>query len=251
MSAAPAIELRGVWKSFPRQKGHRLLRSHAADWLRRRAADRFFALKNISLQVCWGQSVGVVGANGAGKSTLLGLLAGLTLPDRGRVVVRGRAAALLELGSGFHPDLTGAENLRLNAALVGLSRRRTEELFNAIVEFSEIGDFIDEPLRSYSSGMVMRLAFSVAVHSDAEILLVDEVLAVGDQAFQSKCLERMEELRRAGRTIVCASHSSAVIERLCDRAIWLDHGELIMDGEVSRVLGAYQGRLVERRTAGE
>lgn len=244
MKGEAAIELSGVWKSFPRQKGHRLLRSHVADWIRGRSPQRFIALKDINLRVPWGQSVGVIGANGAGKSTLLGVLAGLTLPDRGSVRVRGRTAALLELGSGFHPDLTGAENVRLNAALLGLSRKEAEQVFEGIVEFSEIGEFIHDPLRTYSSGMVMRLAFAVVAHSNPDILIVDEVLAVGDQAFQAKCLDRLEAFKRTGRAIFCASHSPSLIERLCDRAVWLDHGELVMDGEVRAVLEAYQGRLL-------
>ena len=171
----------------------------------------------------------------------MGLVAGISQPDEGTVTVNGQVAALLELGSGFHPDLTGRENVKLNAALLGLSRRQTAAAFERIVEFSGIRDFIDEPLRTYSTGMMMRLAFSVAIHRDPEILLVDEVLAVGDAAFQAKCIEKIHEFRNAGKTLLCVSHSTT-IRQLCDRAVWLDHGELILSGAVADVLEAYAGR---------
>jgi len=185
----------------------------------------------------------VVGSNGAGKSTLLGLVAGLSEPSRGLVTVNGRVAALLELGSGFHQDLTGAENLRLNAALLGLSGRRTSELYEQIVDFSGIRDFIDEPLRTYSSGMIMRLGFSVAVHVDPDILIVDEVLAVGDKDFQAKCFDKISEFKSSGRTLLFVSHAASLVERLCDRAIWLDRGEVIMDGQAREVVAAYTGQV--------
>jgi lipopolysaccharide transport system ATP-binding protein len=218
-----------------------LLRDRLTHWLKGQHQDRFHALKNISFTVDEGEGLAVVGANGAGKSTLLGLVAGLARPDEGMVTVKGRIAALLELGSGFHPDLTGAENVSVNAALLGLSRRRTAELFDEIVDFSGIGEFIDEPLRTYSSGMIMRLAFSVAINIDPEILLVDEVLAVGDTGFQEKCFERLRRFRQAGRTLLCVSHSSAMVREMCDRAIWLDHGELMMTGQIGDVIEAYEG----------
>lgn len=218
-----------------------LLRDRLAHWLKGRHRDRFFALKNVSFSVEEGEGLAVVGANGAGKSTLLGLVAGLAQPDEGTLRVNGRIAALLELGSGFHPDLTGAENVRVNAALIGLSRRRTSELFDEIVDFSGIGEFIEEPLRTYSSGMVMRLAFSVAINLDPEILLVDEVLAVGDAAFQEKCFERLRQFRQAGKTLLCVSHSTVMVREMCDRAIWLDHGELMMAGLIGDVIEAYEG----------
>jgi ABC-type polysaccharide/polyol phosphate transport system ATPase subunit len=161
-------------------------------------------------------------------------------------VVNGQVTALLELGSGFHPSLTGRENVRLNAALLGLSRRQTAAAFERIVEFSGIREFIDEPLRTYSTGMTMRLAFSVAVNRDPEILLVDEVLAVSDAAFQAKCIEKIREFRNAGKTLLFVSHTS-MIQQLCDRAIWLDHGELILSGRVADVLEAYAGRQTASR----
>jgi ABC-type polysaccharide/polyol phosphate transport system ATPase subunit len=236
-----AIEFQGVSKSFARHGGRMLLRHRIVRWLKGQHGQRFYALKNISFHVGQGEGLAVVGPNGAGKSTLLGLVAGLAQPDTGQVTVNGRVVALLELGSGFHPDLTGAENIRVNASLIGLGRRRTAELFDQIVDFSGIADFIDEPLRTYSSGMMMRLAFSVAIHMDPEVLIVDEVLAVGDAAFQEKCFERIRQFRQSGKTLMCVSHSSGMIREICDRAIWLDHGELMMAGRIGEVVEAYQG----------
>jgi len=236
-----AIEFQGVSKSFHRHSGRLLLRRRLMSWLRGQHGERFHALKNVSFEVERGEGLAVVGPNGAGKSTLLGLVAGLATPDAGAVRVNGRIAALLELGSGFHPDLTGAENVRVNASLMGLSRRRTAELFDQIVEFAGIGDFIGEPLRTYSTGMIMRLAFSVAINMDPEILLIDEVLAVGDQAFQAKCFERIHRFRHAGNTLLCVSHAAGMVQELCGRAIWLDHGQLMMSGAIREVIEAYEG----------
>jgi ABC-type polysaccharide/polyol phosphate transport system ATPase subunit len=235
------IRFRGVSKSFARHGGHLLLREHLAAILKRKHRERFYALKNISFEVHTGESLAVIGPNGAGKSTLLGLLAGLVDPDTGSVEIHGRIAALLELGSGFHPDLTGRENVRLNASLLGLSRNQTKAAFESILEFSGIADFIDEPLRTYSSGMMMRLAFAIAVNVDPDILLIDEVLAVGDAAFQARCFERIREFRQVGKALVCVSHGANMLRELCDRAIWLDHGELMMEGTVAKVLEAYTG----------
>jgi ABC-type polysaccharide/polyol phosphate transport system ATPase subunit len=237
-----AIEFQGVSKSFQRHTGRLLMRHRLVKWLRGQHKERFYALKNVSFELEEGEGLAVVGPNGAGKSTLLGLVAGLAVPDTGSVAVKGRIAALLELGSGFHPDLTGAENVRVNASLMGLSRRRTAEVFDQIVEFAGIGDFIGEPLRTYSAGMIMRLAFSGAVHMDPDILLIDEVLAVGDQTFQAKCFERIHQFRRAGKTLLCVSHAAGMVQELCDRAIWLDRGELTMSGRIRDVLEAYEGR---------
>jgi ABC-type polysaccharide/polyol phosphate transport system ATPase subunit len=218
-----------------------LLRNHLSRFFTRQKEDPFFALKHVSFAVEQGESLAVIGSNGAGKSTLLGLVAGIAQPDEGTVVVDGQVTALLELGSGFHPDLTGRENVKLNAALLGMSRRQTAAAFEHIVEFSGIREFIDEPLRTYSTGMVMRLAFSVAINRDPEILLIDEVLAVGDAAFQAKCIDKIHEFREVGKTLLCVSHTP-MIGKLCDRAIWLDHGELILSGAVTDVMEAYAGR---------
>jgi ABC-type polysaccharide/polyol phosphate transport system ATPase subunit len=237
----PVIEFSNVSKAFNRAGGRSLLRHRLASLLRGHRKDPFYALKHVSFRVDRGESTAVIGANGAGKSTLLGLVAGLASPDEGSVTVNGRVAALLELGAGFHPDLTGTENVRLNASLMGLTRKRVSEVFDEIVSFSGVSDFINEPLRTYSSGMMMRLAFAVAVHCDPDILLVDEVLAVGDQSFQAKCFKRIHDFRREGRTLLCVSHSPGMVRDLCDRAIWLDHGEVVMTGRVSELLDAYAG----------
>lgn len=204
--------------------------------------DRFHALSDVSFEIRQGEAVGVVGSNGAGKSTLLSLVAGISYPDSGIVQVEGRVAALLELGSGFHGELTGAENIFLNAALLGLTRSKTEEKFEEIVEFSGMREFIQEPLRTYSSGMMMRLAFAVAVHIDPAFLIIDEVLAVGDAAFQEKCRRRILELKSAGSGFLCVSHAGSTIQELCERALWLDHGKLRMDGPVRDVIAAYEGK---------
>lgn len=238
------IEFRDVWKSFRRHSGRVLLRSHVENALAsNNATETFHALKGISFCLDHGESLAVVGSNGAGKSTLLSLVAGLAPPDRGSVRINGRLAALLELGSGFHPDLTGAENVRLNAALLGVRRKRVNEIYAEIVEFSELAEFMNEPLRTYSAGMVMRLAFSVAINVDPDILLIDEILAVGDQAFQAKCFDRVLKFKRQGKAILCVSHATGMVQQLCDRAIWLDHGDLLLDGPIAEVCDAYAGRL--------
>ena len=234
------ISCQAVSKVFRRHLGPKLIRHHLADLFKPRNEELFYALRNVTFSVESGESVAIIGANGAGKSTLLSLATGLALPDTGSITVNGRVAALLELGSGFHPDLTGAENVRLNAALLGFSRKQTDALFDNIVEFSGVGEFINETLRTYSSGMAVRLAFSVAVNLDPDLLIIDEVLAVGDQAFQAKCTARIHELRRNGKTLLFVSHNAAAVLELCDRALWLDHGQLKRSGPAEDVLAAYQ-----------
>jgi len=182
----------------------------------------------------------VVGSNGAGKSTLLNIATSLSDPSEGRVAVGGRVEALLELGSGFHPDLTGAENLRIKASLLGLTRRQVRERFDQIVEFSELADFIDEPLRTYSAGMTMRLAFAVAINVDPDLLIIDEVLGVGDQNFFQKCVDKIMEFRHAGKSILCVSHALNTLESMCDRGLWLDHGRVVKQGSIGEVLTAYR-----------
>jgi ABC-type polysaccharide/polyol phosphate transport system ATPase subunit len=233
------IELVGVSKSFRHGPSTKLLRTYVRDLFVKSEDKNFFALRNVSFRVEDGESLAVVGRNGAGKSTLLSLIAGLADPVEGRIVVNGRVAALLELGAGFHPDLTGVENLRLNASLLGLSRKRTEQVFQDILTFAGIGDFIYEPIRTYSMGMTMRLAFAIAIHVDPEILIIDEVLAVGDQAFQEKCQERIREFKARGKTLLFVSHSGPLVRELCSRALWLDHGKVVLDGPVDEVLDAY------------
>ena len=232
-----------VSKKFHRHRGQRLLREHVASWWRRTEVIDFYAVKNVSFQIESGNSVAIIGSNGAGKSTLLSLISGLAKPDEGTITINGKIAALLELGSGFHPDLTGAENLVLNASLLGFSRKETDALSDSIVEFAGLADVIDEPLRTYSSGMAMRLAFSIAINVNPEILIIDEVLGVGDQAFQVKCLDRIRNFRQNGGTLLFVSHSPGLVAEFCDCALWLDHGELVMQGDANEVLAAYQGKV--------
>ena len=235
-----AVRLQSVVKTYSRAVSRQFIRSLVFSRLRPAAHELFYALKNVSMELEEGDSLALVGPNGAGKSTLLSVIAGLSWPDSGSVEIRGSVAALLELGSGFHADLTGAENVRLNAALLGFSRRRASEKFEEIVDFSGIRDFIHEPLRTYSAGMTMRLAFSVAMAVDPDILLIDEVLAVGDQAFQAKCIGRIMELKRAGRVLTCASHNMNTLRQLSTKAIWLDHGSVVRLGPAAEVIDAFE-----------
>jgi lipopolysaccharide transport system ATP-binding protein len=235
----PVVAFDSVSKYFIRHAGQMLLRDRLLNLVRKSPRERFWALRDVSFAVEPGESLGVIGPNGAGKSTLLNIATSLCSPSAGTVTINGRVAALLELGSGFHPDLTGAENVRINAALLGLTRRQVRERFDQIVDFSGIGDFIGEPLRTYSTGMSMRLAFSVAINVDPDVLIVDEVLGVGDQKFFQKCFERILEFRHAGKTLICVSHSMDAIGRLCNHGLWLDHGRVIQTGPMQQVLNAY------------
>ena len=210
----------------------------------------FYAVDDVSLAIEAGTTVGLMGANGSGKSTLLHLLGGLDAPTAGVIRRRGRMAALLELGAGFHPDLSGRENVYLNAAILGLSRAEVDERFDEIVAFSGIGEFIDTAVKFYSSGMYVRLAFAVAVHTDPDILLVDEVLAVGDEAFQRKCMDRITQFRDEGRTIVLVSHSAQQVAELCDRGVVLSDGKVVFDGDTNDAIAALRDVLDGRR-AGE
>ncbi len=203
------------------------------------APEGFWALREASFEVPVGQAVGIIGRNGAGKSTLLKVLSRVTRPSAGEVELRGRVGSLLEVGTGFHPELTGRENIALNAAVLGMTAAELRERFDAIVEFSEVARFLDVPVKRYSSGMYIRLAFGVAAHLQPELLLIDEVLAVGDAAFQRKCLGKMDEKLREGRTVLFVSHNMAALERLCTRAIWIDGGRIVQDGPVGQVVDAY------------
>src|SRR3984957_15891715 len=223
------IILDNVSKKFLLAGGRKLLRGHVRDLIRG-GPEAFYALRNVSFTIREGESMALVGSNGAGKSTLLNVITGLCPPDEGRLTIHGRLSAVLELGSGFHHDLIGVENLKLNASLFGMSRKRTAELFDQIVDFSGVGDFITQPLRTYSAGMIMRLAFSVAINVDPDILVVDEALAVGDQAFHAKCFERMLAFRKSGKTMLVVSHAPDTLRHMCDRAIWLDHGKIMEQG---------------------
>ena len=210
----------------------------------------FWALRDVSFEVPCGQFVGVIGHNGAGKTTLFKLLSRVTAPTGGHVAIRGRLAALIEIGSGFHPDLTGRENVFLNGTLLGMRRREVAAKLSSIVDFAEIGDFLDTPVKRYSWGMYVRLGFAVPAHLSADVLLVDEVLAVGDAAFQRKCFARMAELKHRGVTVVLISHDLAAIEQLCDRALLLDHGTLAGDGRPAAVIDRYRQLVSAQGTNG-
>jgi lipopolysaccharide transport system ATP-binding protein len=234
------LEFDHVSKYFYRHGGQMLLRDRLAHILHTVQRDRFYALRDVSFSLEHGESMAIVGSNGAGKSTLLNMATSLCEPSDGRVVIGGRVEALLELGSGFHPDLTGAENLRIKASLLGLTRRQVRERFDQIVDFAELAQFINEPLRTYSSGMMMRLAFAVAINVDPDLLIIDEVLGVGDQNFFQKCVDKIMEFRNAGKSILCVSHALDTLESICDRGLWLDHGRMVKQGSISEVLKAYR-----------
>ncbi len=207
----------------------------------------YVAVDGVDLEIHAGTTVGLLGPNGSGKSTLLKLIGGIVSPTTGSILTRGRMAALLELGAGFHPDLSGRENVYLNASIMGMSRAETTARFEEILDFSGIGDFIDTQVKFYSSGMFVRLAFAVAVHTDPDVLLVDEVLAVGDEAFQRKCMERIARFRKEGRTIILVSHSAAQVQELCDRGIVLKDGKMVFDGDVNEAVSALRDVLEGRR----
>ena len=196
-------------------------------------------LKDINLEIKKGETVALIGVNGSGKSTLLKLMTKIIYPNKGTLKTYGKLTSLLELGAGFHPDFTGRENIYFNAAIFGLTKQEIDARLQSIIDFSELGDFIDSPVRTYSSGMYMRLAFSVAINVDAEILLIDEILAVGDQHFQEKCFAKLEELAKSNMTIVIVSHSLGSLRKLCNRAIWINNGEVAMDGDANKVIDAY------------
>lgn len=198
---------------------------------RKKLADTFMALDGVDLTVHAGETVGLIGFNGSGKSTLLKTISGVLFPDSGRVMLRGRVAGLIEVGAGFHPDLSGRENVYLNGAILGMTREQIDERFDEIVAFSEIEEFIDTEVKYYSSGMFLRLAFSVAVHTEPDIFLVDEILSVGDEPFQRKCLERIRQLQEAGRTMIIVSHELDMLEKLCTRIVVLRRGVIVHDGD--------------------
>ncbi len=208
-------------------------------WNKRKENDIHEVLKDISVDIYKGETVALIGTNGSGKSTLLKLMTKIIYPNKGKIKVNGKLTSLLELGAGFHPDFSGRENIYFNASIFGMTRKQIDARIDKIIEFSELGEFIDNPVRTYSSGMYMRLAFSVAINVDADILLIDEILAVGDQHFQDKCLAKMEELKKEGKTIVIVTHALNKVEELCTRAIWIKDGKIEMDGKVDEVLPVY------------
>jgi ABC-type polysaccharide/polyol phosphate transport system ATPase subunit len=239
-----AIELSNVTKVYRRYTGRQFATLKSA--LLQRSllkeltpAETFAALQDVSFAVAAGRTYGIVGRNGSGKSTALKLVAGITKPTSGTVRVKGRISALIELGAGFHPEISGRENVFINAVMLGLTKRDIERRFDQIVDFAELREFIDAPVKTYSSGMYMRLGFAVAIHVDPDVLLVDEVLAVGDEGFTHKCLDKFAEFRRLGKTILLVTHSLGLVERFCDEALWLDAGRARLHGDPRRVIDAY------------
>jgi ABC-type polysaccharide/polyol phosphate transport system ATPase subunit len=250
----PAVELEHVSKRFRKlvlRSGYTTLKSALTGFSRRSAAPPEYvnAITDVSLSVPEGSTVGLVGPNGSGKSTLIRIIAGIYRADAGRVVTRGRVSALIELGAGFHPEFTGRENVYINGLILGLTVREVRQRFDEIVRFANLEEFIDTPLRTYSTGMYMRLGFSVAVHVDPDVLLVDEVLAVGDEAFVRKCLAKMDEFRRQGKTIVMATHDLAMVEHRCDAAFFLHHGQVAAHGDPQSVVAEYRRALAKNEGA--
>jgi lipopolysaccharide transport system ATP-binding protein len=240
MSASPAITVRGVTKTFRHftQRNQSLksaiMRGSVARY------SEFTALADVDLEIHRGETFGLIGGNGSGKSTLLKCMAKILTPDSGKISIAGRVSALLEVGSGFHPELTGRENIFLSGAIQGLNRKRVRALLDGIVDFAGVEEFIDEPIKNYSSGMYVRLGFATAVAVSPDVLLADEILAVGDMAFQAKCLARIQEMRDAGTTVVLVSHNIETVSGFCSRAAWLEHGHLQAVGESLEVTEAYR-----------
>jgi ABC-2 type transport system ATP-binding protein len=229
-----AIEVSDISKQFVLRHTRSL--KEAVVWIAKGRkgdlSEKFHALKNVSLEIKTGETVALLGLNGSGKSTLLKHISGVMLTDSGTVRTRGRVAGLIEVGAGFHPDLSGRDNVYLNGAILGMTEQQVNDCFDAIVEFSEIGQFIDTEVKFYSSGMYLRLAFSVAVHTDPEVFLIDEILAVGDEPFQRKCIDKIQELSEHGKTLVVVSHDLDLVARICDRGILLEHGNVMFDGPI-------------------
>jgi ABC-type polysaccharide/polyol phosphate transport system ATPase subunit len=245
--SAVAVEVSDVSKRF--RLYHERNQSLKAAFMRGRRAkyDEFWALKDISLQVPTGKTYGLIGHNGSGKSTLLKCMAGILVPDKGSLQTHGKVSALLELGAGFHPELSGRDNVYLNGSILGMSKKQIDGQFDQIVEFAGLEQFIDTPVKNYSSGMYVRLGFSVAINVDPEVLMVDEVLAVGDEAFQRKCMEKFKQFRDEGRTVVIVSHALGTMRTMCDEVAWLDHGQLVGIGKPSELVDEYVGSSHEDR----
>lgn len=238
MNSNVAIKLSGIYKKFKR--GHKLLLKEALlDLFRPIKQEDFWAVENASFEIKKGESIGIIGANGSGKSTLLKLIAGVLTPNKGEIVVNGKISPLIELGAGFHPELTGRENIYLNGTILGLSIKEIDRKFDDIVKFSELADFIDTPVKHYSSGMYMRLGFSIAISVEPDILLVDEILAVGDASFQKKCLEKMKEFHDKGVTVVIISHSADLIKSFCKKALLIHQGKIVGMGSAEKIINKY------------
>lgn len=251
-SSQPAIKVESVSKLFRKQNQRTFKELLPALFGGKKISESFWALKDINLTINKGETIGIIGANGSGKSTLLKLIAGVSQPTKGKIKVNGKIAPLIELGAGFHPELTGRENVHLNGIILGMKKTEVENKFAEIVAFAELENFIDEPVKHYSSGMYLRLAFAVAVHTDPDILLVDEILAVGDSKFQAKCLAKISEMVKNGKTLVIVSHDLAMIEKYCEKAFVLVRGENTFVGKSSDAVAAFNettfGKITNSKT---
>ena len=235
-----AIKVDHVYKSFNIYYDRaNTLKERMLFFARNKRKEKREVLKDINLEIKKGETVALIGVNGSGKSTLLKLMTQIIFPNKGTIETHGKLTSLLELGAGFHPDFSGRENIYFNSSIFGLTRKEIDARLDQIIEFSELQDFIDNPVRTYSSGMYMRLAFSVAINVDADILLIDEILSVGDQHFQEKCFNKMRELKKEGKTMVFVTHSMESVKNLCDRAVWLSNGVVRMDGNTTEVVDEY------------
>lgn len=235
-----AIKVDHVYKSFNVYYDRaNTLKERMLFFARNKRKEKREVLKDINLEIKKGETVALIGVNGSGKSTLLKLMTQIIFPNKGKIETRGKLTSLLELGAGFHPDFSGRENIYFNSSIFGLTKKEIDARLDQIIEFSELQEFIDNPVRTYSSGMYMRLAFSVAINVDAEILLIDEILSVGDQHFQEKCFNKMRELKKEGKTMVFVTHSMESVKNLCDRAVWLYDGQIRMDGNTDEVVKEY------------
>ena len=239
MSINPIIKFYKVTKNFSRNNQKTFKEFLPALFYGEKTVDKFTVFRDISFEIKKGECVGIIGPNGSGKSTILKLIARVMSPSSGQVYVHGKVSPLIELGAGMHPELSGRENVYLNGAILGLTRRQIDQHFQSIVDFSALSEFIDQPIKHYSSGMYMRLAFSIAIHVQPEILIVDEILAVGDTLFQAKCFAKMEEFKKSGVTIIFVSHSPVQIQSFCTRAIYLDHHQIQYDGSPQTAISKY------------
>jgi len=237
MTDSILIEFNNVSKRF--KLGQKLLLKQALLDIFHRHNDYFWALKDINIKIKRGETVGIIGKNGSGKSTILKLIAGIIIPTKGEIRVRGKIAPLIELGAGFHPELSGRENVFINGAILGMSKKDLQEKFEDIINFAEIREFIDTPIKHYSSGMYLRLGFSIAIHTNPNILLIDEILAVGDEKFKQKCYKKLEEFKRKKTTIVYVSHDLETVKSFCDRVIYINSGEIIYDGKPNKAVNCY------------
>lgn len=235
-----SIQLQKVSKLFYKQEHYTLKEMLPALLTGHKTANQFWALRQVDLEINPGETIGILGPNGSGKSTMLKLIAGVTEPTEGTVKVTGRIAPLIELGAGFHPELTGRENIFLNGVILGMTKEEVKKKYQTIVDFAELEEFIDQPVKHYSSGMYLRLAFAVAIHTDPDILLIDEILAVGDEKFQKKCFGKLEQLKQNGATIVLVSHAVETIENFCDSAVYLEQGKIKGNNNLKQALEMYQ-----------